>query len=96
MILLLTILFAALATSAVQAPDSTVMNLTVGPGDGVPTTTIIPVAEPPIQEVDTTYIRVSPPDTTQHKTKKRHHKHHCTKTSPLDQPQQIRPKNRQR
>ena len=63
MILLLTILFAALATSAVQAPDSTVMNLTVGPGDGVPTTTIIPVAKPPIREVDTTYIRTASPNT---------------------------------
>ena len=51
---ILTALFVASLAAALQPPDSTVMNLSVGASDGVPTTTIIPVAESPIKEVDTT------------------------------------------
>jgi hypothetical protein len=51
----------ALGTSTAQTPDSTVMSLSVEGGASVPVTTIIPVAQPPIQEVDTTYIRTTPP-----------------------------------
>ena len=68
---LLTTLFIASLAAALQSPDSTVMNLTVGPSDGVPTTTIIPVAEPPIKEVDTTTVRITPPDSMRHHRKKR-------------------------
>lgn len=49
-------------TASAQSPDSTVMNLSVEGGSAVPTTTIIPVAEPPIKQVDTVYIRMSGPD----------------------------------
>ncbi len=50
-------------TATAQSPDSTTMNVTVEGGATVPTTTIIPVAEPPIKIVDTTYIRTSSPST---------------------------------
>ncbi len=65
------------AKSPAQQPDSTVMNVTVGNGAGVPTTTIIPVAQPPIQEVDTTYVRITPPDSTghRHQNKRRNHQY---------------------
>lgn len=59
----------AIGTAAAQTPDSTVMNLSVEGGASVPVTTIIPVAQTPIQEVDTTYVRTSPP------TKKERHSH---------------------
>lgn len=44
-----------IGTATAQSPDSTIMNLSVEGGSPVPTTTIIPVAKPPIKEVDTTY-----------------------------------------
>ena len=51
------------STATAQSPDSTIMNVNVEGGASVPTTTIIPVAKPPIREVDTTYIRTSSPNT---------------------------------
>ena len=45
-----------------QQPDSTLMQFSAEPSNSVPTTTIIPVAEPPIKIVDTTYIRTMQSD----------------------------------
>lgn len=58
---ILTVSILSLGTTTAQTPDSTVMNVTVGGGAEVPTTTIIPVAQPPIREVDTVYIHTTPP-----------------------------------
>ena len=78
-------------TASAQSPDSTVMNLSVGAGNGVPTTTIIPVAEPPIREVDTTYVHTTPPDSADYLKKRGHnHRNHRCKAKP----QQNRPQNR--
>ncbi len=62
---ILTLAMSALIVCAAtaQSPDSTTMNVTVGGGATVPTTTIIPVAEPPVKIVDTTYVRTAPPST---------------------------------
>lgn len=65
------LLLASLSASA-QQPDSTLMQLSATPTNGVPTTTIIPVAEPPIKVVDTTYIRTTPPDSLRRPKHKRH------------------------
>ena len=63
----------ALGSTTAQTPDSTVMSLSVEGGASVPVTTIIPVAQPPIQEVDTTYIRTTPLSDSD----KVHHKKGC-------------------
>ena len=48
-------------TATAQSPDSTTMNVTIEGGAAVPTTTIVPVGEPPVKIVDTTYIRTAAP-----------------------------------
>ena len=85
------LLLVSLTVSA-QSPDSTLMNLSVGAGNGVPTTTIIPVAEPPIREVDTTYVHTTPADSV-HCHKKGYHGHRTHRHKA--KPQQNRWQNRQ-
>ncbi len=86
----------AIGTAAAQTPDSTVMNLSVEGGASVPVTTIIPVAQTPIQEVDTTYVRTSPPSNNgrpRHKKGCKHSRrdslHRHTKES-LSDPQKVK------
>lgn len=58
-------------TATAQSPDSTVMDVTVGGGARVPTTTIVPVAESPVRIVDTTYIRTSSPNAKGHRARRK-------------------------
>lgn len=58
-------------TATAQSPDSTIMNLSVEGGSAVPTTTIIPVGEAPIKEVDTTVVNATTSDAKAHLSRRR-------------------------